>query len=199
MLFKNFSVSLGLFFVEIHGNPWKSMQRGNEWYCLSHAGEKWYLGSRKKCHSSPLKTTNHDRYWVLPQGKNPLAEDNASRDTGKPRDNLQRVSFSRQLSKEKWGAVRKHIKKCLAVMTRSFRREEQSSLLRESSFEPSTVSLFANFSSYDEPRSEGYDEYFDPPLESKYECPICLLGLREPVQTSCGHRFCKGCILRSIR
>ena len=51
----------------------------------------------------------------------------------------------------------------------------------------------------DEERSEGYDEFFDPPLESKYECPICLLGLREPVQTSCGHRFCKGCIKRSIR
>ena len=47
--------------------------------------------------------------------------------------------------------------------------------------------------------SEGYDEYFDPPLENKYECTICLLGLREPVQTTCGHRFCKGCILRSIR
>ena len=48
-------------------------------------------------------------------------------------------------------------------------------------------------------RSEGYDEYFDPPLENKYECSICLLGLREPVQTPCGHRFCRGCILRSIR
>ena len=46
---------------------------------------------------------------------------------------------------------------------------------------------------------KGFDEYFDPPLERKYECPICYLGLREPVQTSCGHRFCRGCIERSIR
>ncbi|XP_032221864.2 TNF receptor-associated factor 6 [Nematostella vectensis] len=46
---------------------------------------------------------------------------------------------------------------------------------------------------------EGYDELFDPPLESKYECPICLLGLRDPVQTPCGHRFCFNCIRRSIR
>ena len=48
-------------------------------------------------------------------------------------------------------------------------------------------------------QSEGYDEYFDPPLEDKYECRICLLVLREPVVTLCGHRFCRGCILRSIR
>ena len=77
-------------------------------------------------------------------------------------------------------------------------REEQAAFAREASLEPSSFSLFA-LSNYDEPRSEGYDEYFDPPLESKYECPICLLGLREPVQTSCGHRFCNGCILRSLR
>ncbi|KAL9955369.1 hypothetical protein ACROYT_G036679 [Oculina patagonica] len=86
-------------------------------------------------------------------------------------------------------------------MTRSFSLEEQSSLFsRESSFDPSSIGLSElRFSSHEEPRSEGYDEYFDPPLESKYECPICLLGLREPVQTSCGHRFCRGCIVRSIR
>ena len=48
-------------------------------------------------------------------------------------------------------------------------------------------------------RFEGYDEDFDPPLEKKYECPICLLGLREPVQTNCGHRFCIACILSSMR
>lgn len=86
-------------------------------------------------------------------------------------------------------------------MTRSFRREEQAAFVREASPDPSPVSLFTRelLPHHDEPRSEGYDEYFDPPLESKYECPICLLGLREPVQTSCGHRFCGGCILRSIR
>ena len=84
-------------------------------------------------------------------------------------------------------------------MSRSFSLEEQFS--RESSLDPSIGPLTSElrFLSHEEPRSEGYDEYFDPPLESKYECPICLLGLREPVQTSCGHRFCRGCIVRSIR
>ena len=89
-------------------------------------------------------------------------------------------------------------------MNRSFRLEDHSSPFpRDSSFEPSFEGSAATQFRYPsvevEPRSEGYDEYFDPPLESKYECPICLLGLREPVQTSCGHRFCRGCIVRSIR
>ncbi|XP_063802356.1 TNF receptor-associated factor 6 [Pseudophryne corroboree] len=46
---------------------------------------------------------------------------------------------------------------------------------------------------------QGYDVDFDPVLESKYECPICLMALREPLQTPCGHRFCKACILKSLR
>ncbi|XP_023698020.1 TNF receptor-associated factor 6 [Paramormyrops kingsleyae] len=46
---------------------------------------------------------------------------------------------------------------------------------------------------------QGYDVEFDPPLESKYECPICLMALRAAVQTPCGHRFCHGCIRKSLR
>ncbi|XP_034733842.1 TNF receptor-associated factor 6 isoform X2 [Etheostoma cragini] len=46
---------------------------------------------------------------------------------------------------------------------------------------------------------QGYDVEFDPPLESKYECPICLMALRNAIQTPCGHRFCKHCIEKSIR
>lgn len=46
---------------------------------------------------------------------------------------------------------------------------------------------------------QGYDVEFDPPLESKYECPICLMALRNAMQTPCGHRFCKNCIEKSIR
>jgi len=87
-------------------------------------------------------------------------------------------------------------------MSRSLSLERASLFSREGSFDPSSIDLQTSelhFLSHEEPRSEGYDEYFDPPLESKYECPICLLGLREPVQTGCGHRFCRGCIVRSIR
>ncbi|KAK0145618.1 TNF receptor-associated factor 6 [Merluccius polli] len=46
---------------------------------------------------------------------------------------------------------------------------------------------------------QGYDVEFDPPLESKYECPVCLMALRNAIQTPCGHRFCKHCIEKSIR
>lgn len=49
------------------------------------------------------------------------------------------------------------------------------------------------------PHQQGYDYEFLPPLDSKYECSICLLCQREPTQTTCGHRFCKDCILTWIR
>ncbi|XP_073692019.1 TNF receptor-associated factor 6-like [Garra rufa] len=60
---------------------------------------------------------------------------------------------------------------------------------------PSTISVSASIP----PDQQGYDVEFDPPLESKYECPICLMGLRSAVQTPCGHRFCNSCIRKSIR
>jgi hypothetical protein len=39
----------------------------------------------------------------------------------------------------------------------------------------------------------GYDANFNPPLEDKYKCPVCLTALRDPVQTKCGHRLCSIC------
>lgn len=47
--------------------------------------------------------------------------------------------------------------------------------------------------------NEGYDLDFVDPKDDKYMCPICLLVLREPLQTECGHRFCRVCISRWLR
>ncbi|XP_064635487.1 TNF receptor-associated factor 6-like [Lineus longissimus] len=46
---------------------------------------------------------------------------------------------------------------------------------------------------------EGFNNDFVPPLDTKHQCQICMLALREPYQTQCGHRFCHSCILRWIR
>ena len=47
-------------------------------------------------------------------------------------------------------------------------------------------------------RISGHDEIFVAPVNSDYECPICITVLREPVQTPCGHRFCIACINRHM-
>ncbi|XP_047989460.1 TNF receptor-associated factor 4-like [Leguminivora glycinivorella] len=57
----------------------------------------------------------------------------------------------------------------------------------------------------DKPRTKNASEGIAPmgitPLndmvaepESRYECPVCLNWLRDPVITTCGHKFCKSCI-----
>ncbi|XP_066591314.1 TNF receptor-associated factor 6-like isoform X2 [Prorops nasuta] len=39
-----------------------------------------------------------------------------------------------------------------------------------------------------------HDENVKSDLESRYECPICLTWLQDPVLTKCGHKFCYKCI-----
>ncbi|KAA0723597.1 TNF receptor-associated factor 6 [Triplophysa tibetana] len=78
---------------------------------------------------------------------------------------------------------------CAAAMQKESERERESYLSPTENL--STISI--------PPDQQGYDVEFDPPLESKYECPICLMGLRSAVQTPCGHRFCQSCITKSIR
>lgn len=46
---------------------------------------------------------------------------------------------------------------------------------------------------------EGYDAKFESALDKRFECPICLLAQREPMQTLCGHRFCASCIMRALK
>ena len=40
----------------------------------------------------------------------------------------------------------------------------------------------------------GYEVKFVNPLLKRHECPICFFTMRNPVQTECGHRFCKECL-----
>ena len=40
----------------------------------------------------------------------------------------------------------------------------------------------------------GYEAKFAHPLLKRHECPICLFAMRNPVQTECGHLFCKDCL-----
>ena len=40
----------------------------------------------------------------------------------------------------------------------------------------------------------GHSAKFAYPLLKRHKCPICLFAMRNPVQTECGHLFCKGCL-----
>ncbi|KAG8001203.1 TNF receptor-associated factor 6 [Nibea albiflora] len=92
------------------------------------------------------------------------------------------------------GAVGGELSGCALAMM----EKERESLLSPSE-SPGTL-ISSNSSSLQAATPlQGYDVEFDPPLESKYECPICLMALRNAIQTPCGHRFCKNCIEKSIR
>ena len=45
----------------------------------------------------------------------------------------------------------------------------------------------------------GYEYEFISTVLDDHHCLICHLPLREPVQTRCGHRFCKKCLDEAIR
>ena len=40
----------------------------------------------------------------------------------------------------------------------------------------------------------GYDYPFVDEQPEEYICAICIHAMRKPVQTNCGHRFCKECL-----
>lgn len=91
------------------------------------------------------------------------------------------------------GAVGREPSGCALAM-----REKEREPFLSSSESPGTF-ISSTSTSLQASPVQGYDVEFDPPLESKYECPICLMALRNAIQTPCGHRFCKNCIEKSIR
>ena len=36
-------------------------------------------------------------------------------------------------------------------------------------------------------------------FDKKFQCNVCTLILRDPIQSYCGHRFCRKCIERVVR
>lgn len=92
------------------------------------------------------------------------------------------------------GAVGGELSGCALAM-----QEKERECLLSPSESPGTFSSSTSTSLPAPAPLQGYDVEFDPPLESKYECPICLMALRNAIQTPCGHRFCKNCIEKSIR
>ena len=56
------------------------------------------------------------------------------------------------------------------------------------------ISLQMSFSLISLEKMVGYEARFVEPLLKGHECPICLLAMRNPVQTECGHLFCRVCM-----
>lgn len=46
----------------------------------------------------------------------------------------------------------------------------------------------------------GYEYEFVNEVLPSQKCPVCLLPMKDPVQTTeCGHRFCRGCLENILR
>ena len=45
----------------------------------------------------------------------------------------------------------------------------------------------------------GYDYEFVDDVPEDYECGICFHPMKKPVQTHCGHRFCRECLEAALR
>lgn len=45
----------------------------------------------------------------------------------------------------------------------------------------------------------GFDYEFVAKVPREYICPICECPMRGPVQTKCGHRFCKRCLTKAMK
>ena len=51
-----------------------------------------------------------------------------------------------------------------------------------------------------QPRFGGYEYEFVDEVSDSQKCPVCLLPMRDAVQTlECGHRFCKDCLQRILK
>ena len=45
----------------------------------------------------------------------------------------------------------------------------------------------------------GYDDEFVDAVEDDLQCSICHLPLKDPMQTKCGHRCCKTCLVEHFK
>ena len=65
------------------------------------------------------------------------------------------------------------------------------------------IDVYDDHSSDDEdipPRFGGYEYEFVDEVSPNQKCPVCLLPMKDAVQTSeCGHRFCRDCLHGILR
>lgn len=60
------------------------------------------------------------------------------------------------------------------------------------------VHTACNFTISESTAMSSYDYVFLAEVPDEYTCPICSNPMKEPVQTKCGHRFCRLCLEKSM-